>query len=233
MRLMSLKKRKPWSASRTCPQTASNIRSSRPARPSPRPSAANSINGYNEAHGQTRSQEISQKCREKARCDGAGIEDEGPPDALLGRQAAARQSLALPRPAGGGVEWHRALARAHMEGARQRLAQPSPARRQQRDTLDASRGGLPRQDRPYLHRSAVFLRRGLRAASGTSRTKRWNSIKIRRHGPITLRADAIHRHLEERHLPTIHVRAPPAHARAPLRPGQHLLALRLAQKPSA
>src|SRR3989344_3658538 len=146
MRLMSLKKRKPWSASRTCPQTASNIRSSRPARPSPRPSTANSINGYNEAHGQTRSQEISQECREKARRDGAGIEDEGPPDALLGRQAAARKSLALPGPAGGGVDRHRAASRAHMEGARQRLAQPPTPWRQQRDSLDASRGGLPREN---------------------------------------------------------------------------------------
>src|SRR3989344_4432664 len=146
MRLMSLKKRKPWSASRTCPQTASNIRSSRLARPSPRPSTANSINGYNEAHGQTRPQEIPQECREKARRDGAGVEDEGPPDALLGGQAAARESLALSRPARRGVERHRALARAHMEGARQRLAQPPPPWRQQRNSLDAPRGGLPREN---------------------------------------------------------------------------------------
>src|SRR3989344_7643126 len=155
MRLMSLKKRKPWSASRTCPQTASNIRSSRLAPPPPRQSPANSINGYNEAHGQTRPQEISQECREKARRDGAGVEDERPPDALLGGQAAARQGVALHCPARGGVERHGGLARTHMESARQRLAQPSPPLRQQRNSLDASRGGLPRQNRPHLHRPAV------------------------------------------------------------------------------
>ncbi len=82
---------------------------------------------------------------------------------------------------------------------------PALPRRQQRRPRLAAGARLPRQGQPGLHRPAVRQRRRLRAPGATARPDRRSQTGRRDLHPG--RADPVHRHLGQRHLFAVHVRA--------------------------